>query len=73
MSERLLFSGQAVRAEMIVIILEKWELHPSLVETTPAPDPDDLERDTRVLIPEAEFDRARDVLWGESEIEQAEF
>ena len=73
MSLKVLFEGQAVKSEMVVLMLEKWELHPQLEETTPSPSLDDLDRDTRVLIPEAEYDRAKEILWGESEIERAGF
>jgi hypothetical protein len=34
---------------------------------------DDLARETRVLIPEAEYKQAREILFGESEIERAGF
>lgn len=73
MSNKILFEGQAVKSEMVVLVLEKWELHPQLEEIMPAPNLDDLDRDTRVLIPEAEYERAKEILWGESEIERAGF
>ena len=73
MSLKLLFEGQAVKSELVVLMLEKWELHPQLEEKTANANPDDLERATRVLIPESEFDRAREILFGESEIERGEF
>lgn len=73
MSPKLLFEGQAVKSEMVVLILEKWELHPQLEEDTTDPNLDDLDRDTRVFIPETEYDRAKEILWGESEIERAGF
>ena len=55
---------------MVALILKRWGLHPQLEELTPSPDLDDLDRDTRVLIPEAEYERAKEILFGESEIEQ---
>ena len=58
---------------MVVLMLEKWELHPQFEEVHAQPNTDDLDRDTRVLIPEAEFDQAREILWGESEVERAGF
>ena len=73
MGLKLLFEGQAVKSEMVVLMLEKWGLHPQLEEVAPAPNLDDLDRDTRVLIPESEYDRAKETLWGESEIERAGF
>jgi hypothetical protein len=73
MSQQLLFSGQAVKSEMLVLVLEKWGLHPELREKTANPDLNDLDRDADVLIPEGEFERAKEILFGESEIERAGF
>jgi hypothetical protein len=73
MNLRILFEGQAVKSEMVVLILEKWGLHPALEEKAAAPNLDDLARDTRVVIPETEYEQAREILFGESEIERAEF
>ena len=73
MTLKLLFDGQAAKSEMVVLILEKWGLHPQMEETAPTPNLDDLERDTRVMIPDDEFERAHEILWGESEIERAGF
>ena len=58
---------------MIVLMLEKWELNPQFEEVQPDANTDDLARDTRVLIPEDELDQAKEILWGESEIERAGF
>jgi len=46
MSLKLLFEGQAVKSELVVLMLEKWELHPQLEEKTANANPDDLERAT---------------------------
>ena len=73
MSLKQIFSGQAVKSEMVVLILEKWGLHPQFQEATKDPNPDDLDRDTVVLVPEEEYERANEILWGESEIERAGF
>ena len=73
MSQQLLFAGQAVKSEMVVLVLEKWGLHPELREKNDTPDLNDLDRDAEVLIPEDEFERAKEILFGESEIERAEF
>jgi len=70
---KTLFEGQAIKSEMVVLILEKWGLHPQMEEKNEAPNLDDLSRDSRVLIPEVEHERAREILFGESEIERAEF
>ena len=73
MSLKQIFSGQAVKSEMVVLILEKWGLHPEFREVNAAPDINDLDRDTTVFIPEDEYDRGHEILWGESEIERAGF
>ena len=73
MSQKILFEGQAVKTELIVMMLEKWDLHPQFEEASADPDTGNLDRDTRVLIPEAEYERAKEILWGESEIERAGF
>ena len=73
MSLKTVFEGQAVKSEMVVLILEKWDLHPKMEETSAAANLDDLARDTRVLVPEAEYEQAREILFGESEIERAGF
>ena len=73
MGQKILFEGQAVKSELVVLMLEKWGLHPEFQEATAHPDTADLDRDTRVLVPEEEQERAREILWGESEIERAGF
>lgn len=73
MSLRILFEGQAVKSEMVVLMLEKWGLHPAMEEKDTTPNLDDLARDTQVVIPEAEYEQAREILFGESEIERAGF
>ncbi len=73
MSLKTIFEGQAIKSEMVVLILEKWGLHPALEEKAATPNPDDLARDTRVVIPEGEYEQAREILFGESEIERAGF
>jgi hypothetical protein len=73
MALKQVFDGQAVKSEMVVLVLEKWGLHPQLQETAAQPDLNDLDRDTVVLIPEEEMERAREILWGESEVERAGF
>lgn len=73
MNLKLLYSAQAARTELIVLMLEKWGLHPQLQEKSATPNLDDLERDADVMIPEAEFERAKEILFGESEFEQAGF
>ncbi len=73
MSLKTIFEGQAIKSEMVVLILEKWGLHPALEEKAATPNLDDLARDTRVVIPEGEYEQAKEILFGESEIERAGF
>jgi hypothetical protein len=73
MSLKTIFEGQAIKSDMVVLILEKWGLHPTMEEKAATPNPNDLARDSRVLIPEAEYDQAHEILFGESEIERAGF
>jgi hypothetical protein len=73
MSLQVIFTGQAVKSEMVVLVLEKWGLHPELREKSEKPDLNDLDRDADVLIPNDEFERAKEILFGESEIERAGF
>jgi len=47
MSLRILFEGQAIKSEMVVLMLEKWDLHPQMEEKDAKPNVDDLARDTR--------------------------
>ena len=70
---KTVFEGQAVKSELVVLILEKWNLHPQMEEKDTEPDLDDLARDTRVLSPEAEYEQAHEILFGESEIDRAGF
>ena len=73
MTNKTVFSGPAIKSELVVMILEKWGLHPEMKELTDPPNPDDLDRDAQVLVPEAEYERAHEILFGESEIERAGF
>jgi hypothetical protein len=73
MSLKTVFDGQAIKSDMVVMILEKWGLHPMMEEKTDPPNLNDLARDSRVVIPEAEYERAHEILFGESEIERAGF
>jgi hypothetical protein len=68
-----LYSAQAVRSEMVVLMLEKWGMHPELREKSETPDLNDLDRDADVYIPEDEYERAKEILFGESEFERGGF
>lgn len=68
-----LYSAQAVRSEMVVLMLEKWGLHPELREKSETPNLNDLDRDADVFIPAEEYERAQEILFGESEFERGGF
>ncbi len=68
-----IFQGQAVKSELIVLMLEKWGLHPELREMTDPPDENDLDRDTCVVVPAEEEEKARRILFEDSQYDQAEF
>jgi hypothetical protein len=70
---QLLFRNQAVKSEMVVLVLEKWGLHPELREKSEHPDLNDLDREADVYVPVAEYERAKEILFGESEYDRAEF
>jgi hypothetical protein len=67
------FSGPAVKAELVTLMLEKWGLHPEFRETSATPDLNDLDRNALVFVPAPEEERAREILFGASEFERAEF
>ena len=73
MSTKTVFKGAAIKSELIVMMLEKWDLHPQMEELTAEPNPDDLDRDSQVLVPEVEYERAHEILFGESEFDRAGF
>lgn len=73
MISKTVFDGPAIKSELVVMILEKWGLHPEMKEASDTPNPDDLDRDSQVHVPEAEYERAREILFGESEVERAGF
>lgn len=67
---KLFFTGQFVKAEMLVVMLEKHGIAATWEFTDPTlPDDDDLSRDARVLVPEADFDRAWQLFYTEREDE----
>ncbi len=70
---KTIFQGQAVKSELIVLMLEKWELHPQMKEVSADADTDDLDRDTCVMVPADEEERARQILFEDSRYDQAEF
>jgi hypothetical protein len=64
------FTGPVVKTELLVVMLEKHGIAATqeFVDTT-APDDGDLDRDARVLVPEADYDRAHQLFFTEREDE----
>ena len=56
---REFFTGPVIKTELLVVWLEKHGVAAIQEFTDPAaPDNDDLDREARVLVPEADYDRA---------------
>lgn len=56
---REFFTGPVIKTELLVVWLEKHGIAATQQFTDPnAPDNDDLDREARVLVPEADYDRA---------------
>jgi hypothetical protein len=67
---KLFYTGPVVNAEMLVMMLEKHGIAATqeFVDTT-APDDGDLSRPAQVFVPEADYDRARQLFHAEREDE----
>jgi hypothetical protein len=65
---KLFYTGPAINAEMLVTMLEK---HGICAEqrTSKGADPEDLGAEAEVLVPEEEFERARQLFYSEREDE----
>jgi hypothetical protein len=64
------FSGPLVKAELLVAMLEKHGIAAVQEWVEPgAPDDGDLSRETRVLVPEADYERAWRLFYAEREDE----
>lgn len=73
MPDKRIFEGQAIKSEFVMVILEKHGFHPTQHDAPGVTDPDDLERDTFVTVPEEEYEQAKKVLYGMSDIDRFEF
>jgi len=67
---KLFYSGPVINTEMLVVMLEKHgiEAIQEFVESG-VPNDGDLNRPARVLVPEADFDRATQLFYAEREDE----
>ena len=73
MKKKILFKGPAVKSELVVLMLDKWGLATEIEELTEPPDENDLDRDTQVLVGAADYERAHEILYAESEFDRAGF
>ena len=64
---REFFRGPVIKTELLVVWLEKHGLTAAHEFLEPAGSPDDLDRDARVLVTEAEYDRAYQIFYSERE------
>ena len=67
---KLFYTGPAVNADMLIMMLEKHGIIATqeFVEAGPV-DEDDLNRPARVLVPEADYERAHQLFYAEREDE----
>ena len=68
---KLFYTGPAINTEMLVMMLEKHGIPATeeFVDPATASDDGDLNRLARVLVPEADYDRAWQLLYAEREDE----
>ena len=67
---KLFFTGPVVKAELLVVMLEKHGIAATQEFVDPsAPDDGDLNRLANVFVPEADFDRAHQLFFAEREDE----
>jgi len=67
---KLFFTGPVIKTELLVVLLEKHGVAATQEFTDPeAPEDGDLNREARVLVPEAEYDRAFQLFYAEREDE----
>ncbi len=67
---KLFFTGPVVKTELLVVMLEKHGIAATqeFVDAT-LPDDGDLDRPAKVLVPEADYDRAHQLFFTEREDE----
>jgi hypothetical protein len=67
---KLFYTGPLVNAEMLVTMLEKHGIPATQEFEDPSlPDDGDLSRPTRVLVPDADYERAHRLFYGDREDE----
>ena len=67
---KLFYTGPVINAEMLVVMLEKHGIAATQEFVDPAqPDDGSLDRPAKVLVPEADYDRAHRLFYAEREDE----
>jgi len=67
---KLFYSGPVIKTELLVVMLEKHGIAAVQEFMDPAvPDDGDLDRPANVLVPESDFERARQLFFSEREDE----
>jgi hypothetical protein len=67
---KVLFTGPVIKTELLVTMLEKHGIAATQEFADPtAPDDGDLSREAQVLVPDEDFDRARQLFFTEREDE----
>lgn len=68
---KLFYTGPVINTEMLVMMLEKHGIAATeeFVDPTTSADDGDLNRPARVLVPEADYDRAWQLFYAEREDE----
>ena len=67
---KLFYTGPVVNAEMLVVMLEKHGIAATQAfADAAAPDDGDLSRPAKVIVPEADYDRAHQLFYAEREDE----
>ena len=70
MRVKLFFTGPVIKTELLVLMLERHGIAARQEFTDPtAPDDGDLNREARVAVPEADYDRAFQLFYAEREDE----
>jgi hypothetical protein len=64
----LFYTGPVINAEMLVVMLEKHGIQ-ATQQFAENGDENDLNRETKVLVPEAEYERAHRLFYAEREDE----
>ena len=67
---KLFYTGPVINTEMLVVMLEKHGIIATQEFVDPAaPDDGDLNREAKVLVPEADYDRAHQLFYAERQDE----